>query len=230
MDAPSIRMVLLTSPQEGELGRKFLVGPIAVAFNKEFTAFSPNSTTVLIYPNNITWNSIKDIFYDSSVTKLIMKPTMALTNFLKKSPYNNVEHLSTYLNQRGESRSIIDLKHEITNKDEILSLDERAGAVALAMSHYRELADNAIKKPKKSKKSRFNQKRDCYLLYLTAYNDILSRYGPLKYIDLIARVRKYPFLCRTKMTPGFALEGLIKVGALIINVSTTMISIPDQIP
>ncbi|CAH6418464.1 Hypothetical protein HVR_LOCUS165 [uncultured virus] len=275
---PQTRIIVISSPEEARFAQKFMVGTVTVAFNKDYTAFAPDVTNTFIYSNKNAWNFIIIIFADPNVLKLISKPMMALTTFLKGSAAQNVEHLSNYMNTRGQSRLIPEMKEEIINQHRIKSLQNQvcnpvneskirppkvplaeldfncdprgsqagfkepisstinlqlvAGSVSLIMSKYKDIADKGGPegKAKKSKKSYFNKRRDCYLLYLTAFNDILSYRGPTKFVDLIAQVRKYSFLCRTKMSPGYALDGLIKVGALSNNAYTSTISIPDQMP
>lgn len=229
--ATEARIVMVTSIQEAIFARKFLVNIVAAAFNTDYTAFAPDAMTVFVYPNKSLWSNITSIFRDTNLTKLISKPLIALKRFLNGANCENCQHISEYINQKAESRIIPDMKQEITDQDTIDSLADRAGMVALIMMKYKIKAEKlAIKKPKKVKKSYFNKKRDCYLLYLTVYNDILSRYGPLKFIDLTRRTRNYPYLCRVRLSPAMALEGLIKVGALSNEVNTTLVSIPDQLP
>ena len=218
--------MLINSPDEARFAQKALSGIITVAFNNEYTAFSPNMNTVFVYPNVSAWNYIIEIFINPEILKLVSKPIMAVATFLKGIVFKKVEHLSAYMSNKGKSRFIAEMKREITNQYEIKNIQDRAAAVALIMSKWRELADKA----KKEKTSYFNKRRDCHLLYLTAFNDILSLYGPMEFNNLVALVYKYSFLCRTNMGPGFALNGLIKVGALSNNPFTSVVSIPDQMP
>ena len=223
------RIVIVASPTEAEFARKFSVGTVVVAFNKEYTAFAVDAYTTFVYPNKPLWSNIIALIQDQSINKLMVKPSSAVKGFFKIE-CSNCQHISEYMTQKGEQRSIPEMKQEIINQDIIGDLAERAGSVSLMLAKYKVLADTAQNQPKKPKKSYFNKRRDCYLLYLTVFNDVLSRYGPLKFIDLVRRIREYPYLCRAGLNPAMALEGLIKVGALSSEVNTTVISIPDQLP
>ena len=66
------------------------------------------------------------------------------------------------------------------------------------------------------------------MLHLSAYNNILSQTGPISRSDLLQQVRVYSILCRMDISPEKALEGLLEVGALIRDIDTDKISIPDQ--
>ena len=226
----SVRIVMVTSSDEAIFSRQFLINVIAASFNKNYTAFSPDPTTVFVYPTKELWSYIITIFQDPALIKLISKPAPALKSFLNGNICANCQHISDYLNQRGASRSISEMKREITEQDSITDNTTRTGSVALIMMKYKLIADNTEKKPKKEKKSFFNKRRDCYLLYLTAFNDALVRNGPLPFVTLANTVKTYPYLCRIKINPFMALEGLIKVGALSLERNSTIVFIPDQIP
>lgn len=227
---PEMRIVMITSSEEATFARKFLINMVTVSFNKNYTAFGSDASTTFIYPTKLLWSSITSIFQDPTLMKLISKPAPALKFFLNGIVYENCQHISDYMNQKGDHRSISEMKREITEQDNIQDLAERAGYVTLIMMKYKLIADTAEKRPKKEKKSYFNKRRDCYLLYLTAFNDILIRNGPLSFVALANAVRTYPYLCRVKLNPSMALEALITVGALSLERNTTLVSIPDQMP
>lgn len=223
-------VITITSLEEAIFIRKLIVGTITVAFNNDYVAFAMNTDIVFVYPNDIARNVINDVFQSSNIVKLISKPLISLKSYLRGIVCRNCQHISAYINEIGGSRMIPEMKQEIMEQDVILSLRDRAAKIALIMMAYKLAADRSLPKQPKQKKSYFNKKRDCYLLYLTAYNDLLSRYGPMKFIDLTRKVREYSYLCQMTLHPALALEGLIKVGALSNDSQTAVISIPDYIP
>ena len=218
-------IIMVESVQEAEFANKFMTNIITVGFNKDYTAFAIDTKTIFVYPNKLL--STVAIFSDASIMKLISKPIAALRIFLHGERCENYQHISNYL--KCNLRDIFNMKQEIMDQGNVISLSNRAANVALIMMKYKIIEDNR-NKSLQINKSLFNNKRDCYLLYLTAFNDILSHYGPLKYTDLTKRIKLYPYLCRVKLHPAMALEGLISVGALSNDSKTSIISIPDQIP
>lgn len=228
------RIVVISSLAEALFLRKFLGGMVSLAFNSDFTALSPDPSNVFVYPHNLVMSSVLSVLSDPTIIKLVSKPMMAINKFYNVLP-TNIDHLSIYLQDRdGSGRSIPEMKREIVDTSNIEALDQRAAAVALIMSKYRAEADKMVKQSKK--KSYFNKRRDCYALYLTIYNDILSTNGPLPFSELVNLASNYPSLCRIErysektISPAMALNGLIKVGALANDRYTSMVSIPDQIP
>jgi len=236
---------MVTSVQDAEFANQNIMGStsqsgssndtivslriVAVSFNDEYTVFVPNLSTIFIYSNKLSWSSILSIFENANVVKLVSKPIMAVKSFLHDAPCNNCHHISDYINSYGEPRNIPAMKQEIINQSNVISLADRAAQVAIIIMKYKIAADSPIKKPKEGgRKSYFNKKRDCYLLYLTAFNDILIRYGPLKFVDLTRRIGRYPQLCRSRLSAALALNGLIKVGALVNEKETSMIYIPEM--
>ena len=224
------RVVIVGSGNEAEFARKFLAGNITVAFNNLYVAFSPDDTIVFVYSTELLWDYIVEIFEDETLTKLISRPLGSLRSFLRNVNFSNVQHISDYMSRKGEQRSMPEMKREITDQGSIPDLSARAASVALTMMKYKLIADETHRRPKKQKTYVFNKLRDCYLLYLTAFNDILIRYGPLPFVYLANLVRGYPYLCRVKLGPSMALSGLVKVGALSLDRSSTLVSIPDQSP
>jgi len=227
VDNKSERIVVITSAEEANFARKFMIKMVSVNYNDKYTAFAIDDSTVFVYPNLQRRDNIIEIFQATDLTKLISKPLSAVKLYLKGSNCNNCEHISAYISKKGNPRIIPDMKKEIIDQNMVESLSDRAAKVALIIMKYKIDADKTIKPVKKSL---FNKKRDCYLIYLTAYNDILSTYGPLRFTELTRKVRDYPYLCRMRLHPALALEGLISVGALSNDPTTTLISIPDQIP
>lgn len=224
----NFRIINIISPQEASFARKFLINIVTVSFNQTHTAFAADNKTVFVYPNN--FKEIGEIFADPSLIKLISRPMGCLQLFLNMSNYKNCKHIGDYINEKGYYRMIPELKREIITQHNIQSLNERAGHISLIMMKYKINADI----PKKSicssdlSNKNFNKNRNCYLLYLTAYNNLLSHFGPLTFTNLIKRVRNYPYLCKIELHPAMALEGLIRVGALLSDSQTALISIPDQ--
>jgi hypothetical protein len=225
-----LRIVIISSLEEAAFVQKFLTGIIAVSFNRSYTAFSPDPKTAFVYSTKPLWSAIVKIFQDSSITKLISKPSPALKSFLGGVTCNKCQHISDYMSHKGDNRSIPEMKREIVEQDKIHDLKDRTGSIALIIMEYKTNADIVANNPKKEKKSLFNKRRDCYLLYLTAFNDILIRNGPLPFMRLVNIVKSYPYLCRVGINPSVALEGLIKVGALSSDRFSTIVSIPDQLP
>lgn len=224
------RIVMIESPTDAIFAKKFINNVTAVAYNSDYTAFATDATTVFVYSNATERNYIIEIFKDPKVLKLISRPAPTLKGLLRGNNYENTKNISVYINEVGDPRVVPEMKQSIMNQDEEKSLSARAAKVALLMMKYKIEADVTGKPAKKPKKSYFNKKRDCYLLYLTAYNDLLSRYGPMRFIDLTRRVRDYPYLCRVGLHPAMALEGLVNVGALSSDPRRALISIPDQLP
>lgn len=225
----SYRIISIKDSKEAEFSKQFIVNTVAVAFNVEYTAFATDLNTVFIYSNKISKSYIIEIIRDSNIVKLISKPIGVIKVFTH-GEYQNCDHIGDYINRVGDPRYIPDMKLEIMNQNKEKELNIRAANVALLIMKYKLKADEVSNNPKKEEKSFFNKKRDCYLLYLTAYNDILSRMGPMKFTDLTVKVREYSCLCGTNLHPAMALEGLIKTGALNSNTMNALVSIPDQMP
>lgn len=224
------RIVMIENANDANFAKKFISNVTAVAYNNEYTAFAIDATTVFVYSNAIGRNAIIEIFKDPTILKLISRPAPTLKGLLRGNSCENCKNISVYINDVGDPRVVPEMKQAIMNQDKEILLSDRAAKVALIMMKYKTDADVTGKPPKKPKKSYINKKRDCYLLYLTAYNDLLSRYGPMRFIDLTRRVREYPYLCRVGLHPAMALEGLVKVGALVSDPKRALISIPDQLP
>jgi len=224
------RIFTIISKNDSDFARKFLNGIIAVAFNKNYVAFSPDDKTSFVYPTKEFWDDILTIFQDSEIIKLISKPIPSLRLFMNGENFNNFQHISQYMTNNGDNRSIPEMKREIMEQTEVTDIKQRTALIALIIMKYKISADFFKSNTTKSiKKSLFNKRRDCYLLYLTAFNDILISNGPLTFINLANMVKSYPYLCRIGLNPYMALDALIKVGALSINQDTTIVSIPDQI-
>lgn len=245
MSETQIRIVSITSIDEANFSRKFLTGIIGVAFNKNYIAFSPDISTVFIYPTKPLWNYIVSIFEDPNILKLISKPKPALDSFIldiskhefktslqKNVICNNCQHISHYMSQKDDSRSIPEMKKELVEQNLNTDFFDKTISIALIIIKYKNIADIFHSNPlnKKPNKNFFNKHRDCYLLYLTAFNDILIHNGSLPFIKLATLVKSYPYLCHTNINSFNALEALIKVGALSLEHRTTIVSIPDQLP
>ncbi len=201
---------------------------ISVAYNNLYTSFVTNSGRTIVFPNSIGKDIVIDIFKNPNIMKIVSKPLSSLKTFLKNNTCLNCVHISTYISDNGNQRNIPAMKQEIINQDSESDLKTRAVGVASIIMKYKIQADKEGKPVKTHRKIFFNKKRDCYLLYLSIYNDILSRFGPMRFIELIRRAHNYPNLCRTNLHPALALEGLIKSGALISDSRTTFVTIPDQ--
>ena len=225
-----LHIVTISSNEEAVFAQKFLTRIIAVSFNENYISFSPNDKTAFIYSTKQHRSIITTIFQDPNIIKLISKPLPALKSFLKDIACNNCQHISEYMDKKGDSRSIPEMKREIIEQNEIGDIMERVGSISLVMMKYKTNADMIEKTGKVKKKNLFNKRRDCYLLYLTVFNDILIQNGPLQFVTLASMAKTYPYLCRTKLNTYMALEGLIKVGALSLDRYTTIVSIPDQLP
>jgi hypothetical protein len=224
---PKYSIVIISNENDAVFARKFITDIVGVGFNQMYTVFSINATTAFVYPNNIGRNVVREIYRDSNIMKLISKPMGALKSHLRNIACVNCKHISGYIDEKGSAREIPEMKRELMELDIIRDMETRVAKVALIVMKYKEMADVASV-DKKKKKSYFNKKRDCYLVYLTAYNDILSRTGPLRFAELIWRVHVYSYLCRTNIHPAYALDGLIALGALSIDQNTTIVSIPDR--
>ncbi len=221
------RIILIGSRAEANFARKFMTNIVTINYNDHYTAIAIDGSIVFVYLNGANGNDILEIFRANNLIKLISKPLSAVQLFIGANNCINCEHISKYITNKGNSCLISQMKKDIIDQEKIESLSDRAAKVALIMMRYKIEADK-IKNG--DKKALFNKKRDCYLIYLTAFNDILSTYGPLRFTELTRKVRNYPYLCRMKLHPAFALEGLISVGALSNDPATALVSIPDQIP
>lgn len=244
--------ILINTPEEAIFARKFLSPTITVAMNSSYTAIGINIYMILIYPNATQRDAIAAIFQDNTILKLLSRPSPAWNSLnsavntcasthiyswnqdLSGISCTNCQHISEYIEKTGNGRIIPEMNREIMNQDGTVSLSQRAAEVSLIMMRYKIQADSTQHQnslnSKESSKCMFNKGRDCYLLYLSAYNDILSRLGPITFTELTSRVRSYPYLCRTDLHPAMALEGFIKTGALSSDSETAIVSIPDQIP
>lgn len=227
---PKYSIVIISNENDAKFSRKFITDIVGVGFNQMYTVFSINATTAFVYPNNIGRNIVSEIYQNSNITKLISKPMGAFKTHLRSVECENCKHISGYIVEKGSGREIPEMKRELMGLDVIGDIEIRVARVALIVMKYKEIADAAsIENTKKKRKSFFNKKRDCYLVYLTAYNDILSRIGPMRFAELIWRVHVYSYLCRTNIHPAYALDGLISLGALSIDQNTTVVSIPDRL-
>jgi hypothetical protein len=221
------RMIMVNDVKEAKFTQQFINNEVAVAFNDEYCAFAIDTDTVFVYIIDTTLDYILAIFNDSNIVKYFSKPFGAIKLFTD-GKYQNCLHISRYLSNKGNRRDIPKMKMEIMDQDKGNALNVFAADVAIVTFKYKLETDEIVKNQKKRSKILFNKKRDCYLLYLTAYNDILSRTGPMKFTDLTIKVRDYPYLCKTKLHPAMALEGLIKVGSLNSDTITALVSLPDQ--
>ena len=182
---------------------------VTVAFNKEYIAVAYNLEKVMIY--NIDTPPI--IFQDTKYIKLYCKP-----EFVVERQFNIVNgiHIGDYKNN---DRSYHQMKYDIINQGYNPDNMEKAHNIALIMMKYKLIVDS------QTNESIFNNKRDCYLLYLTVYNEILAQDGPTEFMDLINKAKKYKYLCKIALTPVLALQTLIKIKAL--QEIETLVSIPD---
>ena len=231
--SPKQRIVMIETSNDANFARKFIINVVTVAYNNEYIALAIDNITVFVYPRNqnvLLEDPIIEIFQDGSILKLISRPIQTLKSLLKGNICENCKNLSVYINDVGDPRVVPEMKQVLMNQDNELSLSNRAAKVALIMMKYKIQADMMGKPRKTQRKLLFNKKRDCYLLYLTAYNDLLSRFGPMRFTDLTRKVREYPYLCRMGLHPAMALEGLVRVGALSSDPRRAIISIPDQVP
>lgn len=225
------RVILVSDKDQAESTYGFITGTIVIAMNEEYTAIAIDPNTAYVYTNATTFPYLLEIYGDQKVTKIVSKP-IEFVKRLTGGICNDCVHISNYMHKLGDSRSISNMKLEIMNQDQEKTLSFRATNIAFIMMRYKLHADAFKRQPKQTGRRRgsfFNKKRDCYLLYLTAYNDILSQNGPAQFTTLINKVKEYSYLCRISISPAFALEGLIKVGALNSDSTTTLISLPDQI-
>jgi len=145
---------------------------------------------------------------------------------LKISPFLNetsvghsYQHICEYAGVHLKKIDIIQLKDALIDAGMIEDQEERLktlGTIMLTVISkiYKFPSDDPI----------FNSKRECYLSYLTAYNDILIRYGPLPFVDLVNKVRT---VCRGNICPSEILVGLIKTGAFKSDPMTAIVSLPD---
>lgn len=198
--------------ETADFSRKLLGKTISIAFGNLNVAICRDESTIFLYPNNIGLYIMKEILPNPDILKLVSKPFI--------SSYFGIECKNCqYI---GEHVSDLRLLSEM--KNELIENFQDITKIAGIMMKYKNLSDV------KNSNSTFNSGRDCYLLYLTIFNDILSQNGPMKFLDLINKVNNYSCMCRMKLSASMALTGLIKVGALISDTETTIISLPEQIP
>lgn len=207
------KIVNIKTREDIDFVRKLITGIIAVAYNHEYAAFTMDGVTIFVCSIKSHKDCIIDIFTDSDIMKLISKPLPSLKILLGDNVYANCKNISSYLREANCSSLISKIKRSIIEQGNEPLVDRVVG-VALLIIKYKILSTRP-------------QGRDCYLLYLTVYNDILSNYGPMRFTDLTRIARGYPYLCRTKLHPALALEGLISVGALLND--KELVFIPDQI-
>lgn len=203
-------MIVTSTIQEVEFSRKILGNCVSIAFDDSNIAICRDESTIFFYPNNLGLNLAKQILSDPNILKLVSKPFMRSCFGVE---CQNCQYIGEYMT---DLRLISEMKNDlIENASDIVK-------VATIIMKYKRLSEN-------KKVSCFNNARDCYLLYLTIYNDILSQNGPMKFLDLINKSKEYSYMCRTQMNPAMSLTGLIKIGALVSDTNTTIIRIPEQV-
>lgn len=192
-------------------------GVISLASNGNNTVISLRDGTLHIYDNKIHYDQLVSILEDPNVLKIIDTNKYRLEYLNNIQPKRYVD-IITFVKNNNHSSWIPKIKGELS----IASITDAADIMMryVILSH-----PEPILGPKE-KKDYFDYKRDCYLLYLTIYNEIIMNYGPLPFVKIIGKLNAYPRLCRHNMSPANALEGLLCIGALIIDRKTTIISLP----
>ena len=219
------QVIMINTEQEAIFAQKIITDTVVLTYNKDYSAVNVDGKTIFIYPHTIALPHIIRILSNPKITKLISKPDSAVKIFFKLSSCQSCMHISTYVNKKI-ARKVPEMNREIMDQYQIKDLSIRAANVTAIMMKYKLETDKVTKQ---RKRSFFNMKRECYLLYLSVYNDILITHGPMKFVDLTTRVINYTDLCQIDLPPSMALNALISVGALINDEKTSMVSIPDQI-
>jgi len=217
----SYRYITVQDKKEAKFVRRFITGSVTVGINQEFTGFAIDKKTVIIYRNKKHMKYIAKIFNNDRIEKIITRPLGAIKNLIGENligknlieECNMCKYIGDCVNSK---RSLYQMKLEIIEQGKEKEDNKRAGNVALIAMKYKmeqETETNKIGK-EKCMDTIFNKKRECYLIYMTAYNDILSRDGLMKYTDLTVKVMEYKDISMSELHPAMALEGLIKTGAL----------------
>lgn len=181
---------------------------IIVAINNNYTACCKDEI-VYLYNNVSQIDIIRNIFkYD--VIKITSKHPSLIEDIIS-GPCNNCYYIGDIITNR-RVRCLIN--NEIIEQGYHPKLDKRAIKIALIMKKY--LTDECP--------PIFNKKRNNYLLYLTACNNILSLKGPLTYKEIIERLSQYSYL--KEINPETTIKALIKAGSLKEN--SNLIMLPDQ--
>src|SRR5690606_24787510 len=148
-----------------------------------YAIFTQDGNKYYIYPVSSMFPNIINIFQDENIEKLISKNSQYLKNFLNGNKCNNCRNINDYLSANGNNQGVISIKNEIINIGNIQDLIEKHSLIAQTIINYKlktdELKRKTIKRPtiKSSGPARnknfFSPKRQCYLLYLTIFNEIL---------------------------------------------------------
>ncbi len=209
---------------------------VTIASNPEWVAIATNLSTVYVTSRYSLW--LIALLQDANVLKITSKSNalfrkwfhprsgealwtcnncIAISDYLqsKKIPSSAIYRLNAQMVEIGGNGLEIDRSTNTVRR--LIPLDQIAIQVALLMM-------KTISEQNPS--SFFNSSRDCYLLYLTAFNDILNRNGPLSTDELLLATKEYPHLCRIPMPAEMALETLIASGSLTNDVQSGAISIP----
>lgn len=198
---------------------------VSVAFNSKYIAFGLSERKAFVYSNFTHRGIINDIIKNPRITKLISTPLCVLRQHAK-SECKGCIHIINRLDRN--QRKISEMNTEMMEQNSEPSLFFRAANVSLIIMKYKKSHQFASGNTRPhARKSCFNKKRDCYLLYLTAFNEIISLCGKIPFTELVAEVSKYPCLSRIKMHPMIALDGLVKIKAL--RSDGTFIYIPDVV-
>ena len=220
MNSESLRIIRIDNEYEANFAKKFMKRIIIVAYNEDDFAFGISQDLIFIIPKKYL-NIIDEIFSDKEIIKLISKPLPAINQQITLS-CNNCCNIIEYYNQN--IRLSNQLKNNILKAQSLVE-------IVLLMLNYKIINEN--NREDFHIKPVFNEDRNNYLTYLTLFNDILIRNGPLLFADLINETRNYlslnnpNLLNNKKLNPEIALQGLIFTDALRNDTATTLVWIPD---
>lgn len=199
---------------------------VPIAFSSHYFALGVNVNQVLIYKlEEPIYSFVRDILERPTLTKFYGTHPGKLNQLARlvgASPASTM-HTGAYVQTHLKPADLAQLKDGLIEAGIIPEEDERLAQTVLTLGSY------LMKIHRLPPKNRFNKVRDCYLVTLTVYNDILTQYGPLIFTDLVAKARTYPNLCRISRSHGEILEGLIRLGALLSDPITAKVSLPDPI-
>jgi len=131
------------------------------------------------------------------------------------------EYIIDYITSKLKQPRVYKLKRELIKLGAITDPKERIAKIALIIAKYKIRADESAKYNTRV----FDAKRECHLLYLTIFNDILSRFGPMDVNNLFIEARKYPNLCRMDADLFEILNELTATRALVYDPRSLTVSI-----
>lgn len=246
-----LKLVPVLNAQEAQFSMKLYESPIIVVRANQEVVIITDHKWLLWYSDEVFNHISAAVFMNPHITKLVCTPLSKLKQHYGLSECVNCQHINDYVCARGGNELLPEMKQLIMNAHTIR--DHTAQRIASIMMLYQEAVDSAPQekviqpppRPPKPKKPPtrtpqtkivgsmarpqmvFNKKRDCYLQYITVFNDILSSdTEPLTAVELARRADSYPNFCRISMTPLEALEVCVQAQALHYDPVSKLVSLP----